>query len=155
LHGLIIIFFLPEYKTNTDIIQCLSFFFNAYPKASRKNQIMIQNIFFKAILDLEEFSKENSEVNISQIISRLVEWTDQRLLVTESDEVESISHVDLAIEGCELFSEESPMFRKAFCQNLSKLLINPNSPNFAQLKTAVSELMARKEELVVVRALDK
>jgi hypothetical protein len=68
-----------------------------------------------------------------------------------------ISHADLAIEGLELCVHESVVFRKTFCQLLSKMYFPYKFSKVIQLQELAESVMGEyeKTEIITVRVLEK
>lgn len=159
---LILLYFHPGSNDSSDssIRQCLSFFFNAFTKSSRDNQIKIQRIFIKAMSALEELSLSlgTSALNLPNCLGQMLEWTDQRSLLEPIENDSEYSHVGLAIQGLELAMIEEPVsFRKHFCQLLPKLYIPEYTEKCSELRQVAQEILYAYEntELFVAKSIEK
>lgn len=160
---MILLYFLPQAAPMIDIRQCLSFFFNAYPKTTQAHQRTLKDSFFKVMLSLESLNVNNGKetVSLTRIAQQLMDWTDERELVEYSifdirqPEKVEFFHIAIATEGLELAVDESAAFKKAICQMLAKVYLSENEDDIQGLKTNAAALQACKLDLVASRALDK
>jgi hypothetical protein len=71
--------------------------------------------------------------------------------------LEDVAHIDLAMEGLELAMQESAVFRKTFCQLLTKMYIPYKSPKVSELRDFADGMLAEfgQTEILTSRVLEK
>ncbi|KAJ3325203.1 hypothetical protein HDV06_004993 [Boothiomyces sp. JEL0866] len=142
LSELIVLYMLPDTARFPLVMQCSSYFFDIFTKASLENQVMIQKMK----------SLEGITISYSRVISQLLEFTNPKLLLKPLED--QYLHVDIALQGLELAVNESPNFKKIVCNMLTKLDL-PKSSVGAVLDAAANLKDHCQGDLVCSRALEK
>ncbi|KAJ3262233.1 hypothetical protein HK103_002646 [Boothiomyces macroporosus] len=149
---LIVLYMIPETARFPLVMQCSSYFFDIFTKASLENQVMIQKIFYKVIFALEMKTLEGISISYTRVVSQLLEFTNPKLLLKPVEN--KCLHLDIAIQGLELAVNESPNFRKIICNMLPKLDLDKSHCD--SLIAAASNLKEQCQgDLVCSRALEK
>lgn len=99
----------------------------------------------------------SADVNMLKIMTVVLEWTDDRSLRNQSDD-QRCKHVQLANQGLEICEAESPLYRKVFCQLLSRMYLDDISTESNEmLKNSAKNLVPAipDDELVTIRLVEK
>ncbi|KAJ3774574.1 nuclear condensing complex subunit [Lentinula raphanica] len=137
--SLVVTYFSPTTMYNSELKQCLSYFFPVYCYSSRENQNRMRSIFIDAFNiitrihdDLEDDQKEDPKlVSLHQFGLLMVDWMDMTKLadkVPQPKPTDRNPHAELALDLLMALydSERSDESRKAFVQILSQLQLFPS-----------------------------
>ncbi|KAF9066728.1 nuclear condensing complex subunit [Rhodocollybia butyracea] len=132
--SLVLTYISPSTMDNSELKQCLSYFFPVYCYSSRANQTRMQSIFIEAYdlasrvyEDLDDEQKEDPRmISLHQFGLLMIDWTDMTKLVDKvppAQPTDRNPHADLAVTILLTLydSERDDLARKSLCQFLGQL----------------------------------